>query len=182
MCMCVLSSSSSLISYSYRFQCFFSAGKRNKIQIHSHALIWLLSKLGTISTEFNPGVKHCANGMHNQTEEYAALVKSKNQNRERVFRLLHILSFLCTVECWSRIKKMYEMKQKQNKTHKNGNLKINFHLNGYLHINATYKLRTIITVSVSLIFLLLLLFVLFYFYLCEHIQLMSINLKAFYQR
>lgn len=50
------------------------------------------------------------------------------------------------------IKKMNEMKQ--NKTHKNGNLKINFHLNGYLHINATYKLRTIITVSVSLIFLL----------------------------
>lgn len=51
-------------SYSYRFSVLWVAGKRNKIQIHSHAFIWLLFKLlGAISTEFNPGAKHCTNEM-----------------------------------------------------------------------------------------------------------------------
>lgn len=48
-------------------------------------------------------------------------------------------------------RKKWENETKQNKTHKNGNEKINFHLNGCLHINATYTLHTYnnTTVSVS---------------------------------
>lgn len=62
--------------------------------------------------------------------------KKNSKNREKAILFLFLAA--------DRKKKRWENETKRNKTHKNGNEKINFHLNGCLrlHINATYTLHT----------------------------------------
>lgn len=100
-----------------------------------------------------PACKHCVNGMHKGEKKLCTICTLDtllhHRNRKKSKTGIELFSFFYSVD------RKTETKQNETKKrHKNGNEKINFHLNGYLHINATYTLHTIITVSVSDFFLL----------------------------